>query len=95
MGKMGKILSNFVKIARTNSISVPAIEYVNPTIDVGVVHQVYGHLPQIKFFTNEAVKSASLNLTVDSIYNTETGRGKIEVVNTNDYYIGEGIAEWK
>jgi hypothetical protein len=89
---MAKALSNFMKIAQTRSINVLPVDYPNNTIDISVVHQVYGKIPQVKFFNPEAIKKISYNNTADSTYATETGRGKIEVPDTKDFYIGEGIA---
>jgi hypothetical protein len=84
------VLSNFLKIASTKSINVLPVDYPNNLIDISVVHQVMGKIPQMKFFNPEAVKKISYNKTADSTYINETGRGKIEVVNTKDFYIGEG-----
>lgn len=88
---MNKALSNFMKIAKTKSINVLPVDYPNNLIDISVVHQLYGKIPQIKFFNPEAISKIDYNKTVDSTYINETGRGKIEVPNTKDFYIGEGV----
>lgn len=87
---MTKILSSLNKIARTISISVHPIEYVNNIIDVSVVHQVYGRLPQLKFITNELIKPSSNNNQIDTSYGNETGHGAIQITPTKDFYMGEG-----
>ena len=87
---MARSLSNFLKIANTRSINVIPVDYPNSLIDVSVVHQLYGKIPQVKFFNPEAVREISYNKTADSTYINETGRGAIEVPNTKDFYIGEG-----
>jgi len=91
---MIKELLAFAKIASTRSIGVRPIEYVNNTVDIGVIHQVMGKLPQVIFYNKEIKKPISPSLQeVDASYKNETGWGKVEVINTKEFYLGEGNAE--
>lgn len=88
---MGKLISNYLKIAKTKSMAILDVEFPNNTIMNGVVNQVNSSLAQIKFFNPESIKNAQINTTIDTSYQNETGRGKIDIPVTQQYYYGEGI----